>query len=162
MVVLPSFEFTGLSFQMNKCKIAFPDGGLLGYPIKIILAILDLQVAATLPSKFWVSWTFGSEEEQNKFSRRWPCWPYWISNRNSFSYIWSTSCPNTSYKVLSQIGLLFQEKKRKTDVQDGCHWLHLGLFCLNDFSYFLSTSCPNTSYQVSSQVVFRFWRRGAK
>ena len=69
-------------------KIDFEDGGHgshLGYPIGIILAIFDLQVYLMLPSKFGVNWPFDSgEEAKNRFSR----WgPFWISDRNDFSYI---------------------------------------------------------------------------
>ena len=52
----------------------------------------NLQVTSMLPSKFGVSWPFGSgEEAKNRFSR-WPPWqPSWISDRHDFSYFWSTS-----------------------------------------------------------------------
>ena len=43
-----------------------------------------------------------------------------ISDRNNFSYLWSTSHHNASYQV-SSIGLLVQEKKRKIDFQDSRH-----------------------------------------
>ena len=106
-------------------KINFEDGdsgGHLGYLIKAILAIFDIQVAPTLPTKIRVSWHFGSGEEfQNRFSR-W--WPYCISNRNDFSYFWSTSDPNTSYQVSSQ--LAFWLEKFKIDFQDGGHGVYPG------------------------------------
>ena len=59
----------------------------LGFPIRTILAIFDLQVTPILPSKFGVNWPFGSgEEAKNRFSR-WLLWrPSWISDRNDFSY----------------------------------------------------------------------------
>ena len=56
------------------------------------------------------------------------------------------------------IAILVQEKKHKTDFQDGSQGGHLGFFYQNDFSYFWSSSCPDTSYQVSSQLAFWFWR----
>ena len=62
---LPSFESFGISVQ-EKFKISFQDGGRGGhlrFPIGIILAIFDLQVASKLPTRFQVSWPFGSEEE---------------------------------------------------------------------------------------------------
>ena len=66
-----------------------------------ILAIFDLQVTPMFPSKFGVNWPFGSgEEAKNRFSR-WQ--PSWISDRNDFSYFLSTSHPNASYQVLSQL-----------------------------------------------------------
>ena len=41
-------------------------GGQLGFRIGMILAIFDLQVIPILPTKFQVSWTFGSGEEKKK------------------------------------------------------------------------------------------------
>ena len=70
--------------------IVFQDGhhsNHLGFPIRTILAIYDLQVTRMVPTKFQVNWPFSSgEEAKNRFSR-WPPWrPSWISNRNNFSY----------------------------------------------------------------------------
>ena len=39
------------------------NGGHLGYPIRMILAIFDPQVTAMLPTKFKVNWPSGSGEE---------------------------------------------------------------------------------------------------
>ena len=52
----------GLLVQ-EKPKINFQDGGHrshLGYPIRTILVIFDLQVTLMLPTKFQVSWPFSS------------------------------------------------------------------------------------------------------
>ena len=91
-------------FRNRSKKMYFQDRGHLGFLIGKILAIFDLQVAPMLPTKFQVKWPFGSGEEvKNRFSR-WPPWrPAWISNRNDFSYFWSTSHPDASYQVLSQL-----------------------------------------------------------
>ena len=83
------------------------NGGHLGFPIGMILAIFELQVTPMLPTKFGVNWPFGSgEEAKNRFSRWQPSWisdwhnfsqknrfsrwlpwrPSWISNRNDFRY----------------------------------------------------------------------------
>ena len=40
-------------------KIDFQDGGHLGFPIGIILAIFDLQVTPMLPTKYQVNWPRG-------------------------------------------------------------------------------------------------------
>ena len=68
---LPSFKSIGLSVQEKKQKIGFQDGGHGSYPvflIGMILAIFDLQVTGTLPTKFQVNWLFGSGEEvKNRF-----------------------------------------------------------------------------------------------
>ena len=73
----------------------------LGFSIGSILAIFDLQVTLMLPSKFGVNWPFCSgEEAKNRFSR----WrPSWITDQNDFSYFWSTSHPDASYQVSSQV-----------------------------------------------------------
>ena len=58
-------------------KIDFQDGHHdhhLRLPIRMILAIFDLQVTLILPTKFQINWLFGSGEEvQNRFSK-WPPW----------------------------------------------------------------------------------------
>ena len=70
--LLTNFVSIGLSVQ-KQYKIDFQDGSHGGHPgfqIRMILAIFDLQVATTLPTKFWVKWPFGSGEGvQNRFSR---------------------------------------------------------------------------------------------
>ena len=113
---LPSLESIGLSVQEKKRKIDFQDGGHgghLGFPIGTILAIFYLQVTLMLPSKFGVNWPFGSgEEAKNRFSRWRPWRPSWISDRNYFSYFWSTSHPDASYQVSSQLA-------------QGCRWSRL-------------------------------------
>ena len=140
---LPSFESVGLLVQEKKWKIHFQDGhhdGHLEFPIRTILAIFDLEVTLMTSTKFQVNWAFGSEETRNRFSRWPPWWPSWISYWNDFSYFWSTSHPDASYQVLSQLKISYQ----------------------NNFSYFLFTSHPNASYQVSSQLAFWFRRRSEK
>ena len=59
---LASFESNGLSVQEKKRKIDFQDGGHgghLGFPIRMILAIFDLQVTPMLPTKYQVNWPRG-------------------------------------------------------------------------------------------------------
>ena len=46
-----------LAFQFNT---DFQDGSHLGFRIRMILAIFDLQVTSILPMKFRVNWPFGS------------------------------------------------------------------------------------------------------
>ena len=74
-------------------------GGLLRFPIGIILNIFDLQVILMLSTKFWVNWPFGSEEEAKN---RFPGWrPPWNSDQNDFSDFWSTSHSDAFYQVSS-------------------------------------------------------------
>ena len=59
------------------------NGGLLGFPIRSILAIFELQVILMLPTKFHVNWPFGSGNEAKiGLQER----PSWISEQNDFSY----------------------------------------------------------------------------
>ena len=77
-----------------------------------------------LPTMFGVNWLLGlGEEAKNRFSR-WPPWqPSWISDRHDFSYFLSTSHPDASKQIWSQ--LAFQFRKRKIDFQDGGHGGHI-------------------------------------
>ena len=80
------------------------NGSQLGFTIGTIIAIFDLRVTPMLPTKFRVNWPFSSgEEAKNRFSRWLPWRPSWISDWHDFSYFWSTSHPNVSYKVWSQL-----------------------------------------------------------
>ena len=69
---LSSFKSIGPSIQERKFQIYFRDGGRgshLGFPIKTVLTVFDLQIAAIIPSKLRVKWPFGSGEEvPNTFS----------------------------------------------------------------------------------------------
>ena len=104
---LPSLESIGFWVWEKKQKIIFQDGHHDSHPgflIGTILATFDLQVTLMLPTKFRVNWPFGSgEEAKNRFSRWRPWRPSWISDRKDFSYFLSTSHPNASYQVLSQL-----------------------------------------------------------
>ena len=95
------------AIQEKKRKIDFQDGchgGHLGFLIGTILAIFDLQVTLMHPSKFGVNWPFGSgEEAKNRFSRWQPWQPFWISDWNDFSHFLSSSHPDASYQVSSQL-----------------------------------------------------------
>ena len=143
---------TGLSVQEKKIKIDFKHGShgsLLGVPFGTILAIFGVQVTLMFPTKFQVNLPFGSGEEmKNRFSR-WPPWrPFWISDQNDFSYFWSTSHPNASYQVLSQLAFCSEEGKGRFSRWPP--WRPSWISDQNDFIYFWSTSHHNASYQVSS------------
>ena len=80
------------------------NGSQRWFTIGKILAIFDLRVTPMLPIKIRVNWPFGSgEEAKNRFSRWLPWRPSWISDWRDFSYFWSTSHPNVSYEVWSQL-----------------------------------------------------------
>ena len=97
-----------------------------------------------LPTKFRVKRPFGSgEEEKNRFSR----WrPPWISNRNDFCFFIYKS-PRYLLPSFKTIGLLFQEKKRKRDFEDGGNGDHLGFSIDLDFLSKVTPMLP-TKFQV--------------
>ena len=88
------FQPIGLLVQEKKFKIEFQEGNSgshLEFPVRIFLAIFNLQAIQILPIKFGVNSPYNSGiEAQNRFSR-WRLWLSWISNHNNFSYFWSTS-----------------------------------------------------------------------
>ena len=100
-IVPMKFESIALLVQEKKFKIDFQHGckgNHLGFWIRMTLAIFYLQVTPTLPIKFQVNEPFNSGEEvENRFSRRQLWRPSCISNRNDFSYFWSTSYLDDSF-----------------------------------------------------------------
>ena len=47
------------------------------------------------------------------FWRWWPWQPFWISDQHDFSYFWSTSHPDASYQVSSQLTFGFRKRSKK-------------------------------------------------
>ena len=116
--MLPSkLEPTVFIVQEKKRKVDFQDGGHgshLGFPIGTCLAIFDLQVTLMLPCKFGVNWPFSTgEEAKHRFSRWLPLRPSWISDLHDFSYFRSTSNPDASYQVWSQLAFRFRRRSEK-------------------------------------------------
>ena len=65
--MLPTkFESISLSVQKKKQKIDFHDGRHLGFPIRTILAISDLQVIPMLPTNFQINWPLVQENKRKK------------------------------------------------------------------------------------------------
>ena len=93
-------------FRSSQQKIDFQDGHHGGHLESDWndFANFDQQVNPILSTKFRVNWPRGSGDEvKNRFSRWWPWQPFWISNQNDFSCFWSTSQPDASYQVSSQV-----------------------------------------------------------
>ena len=93
-------------------KIDFQNGSRgshLGFPIGTILAIFDLQVTPSFKS---IGLSVHEKKRKHRLSR-WPPWPSWIADRNDFIYFWSTSHPDASYQVSSQMGLWFRRRSGK-------------------------------------------------
>ena len=109
--------------QEKKQKLNFQDGCHLGFLIDMILAILDLQVTPMLPTMFQVNWPFNSEEAKKQIFKTAATVDILDFRSEQFKYFLSTSHPNASSKVSSQVfvcvevlrpfkssGLLVQEK----------------------------------------------------
>ena len=109
----------------EETKIYFQAGrycGHLGFSIGTILAIF-IYVTPMLPTELPVNWPMGSGEAKNRFSR-WPPWrPSWNTDRNYFSYFWSTSHRYAYYQVSGQLAVWF--RKSEIDFQEGRHGGHL-------------------------------------
>ena len=97
-----SFESIGLLVQVKKFNTDFQDGGqggILGFPIRTILANFDLQVNSI----------FGSGEKvQNRISTWLLGQPSWISDQNKFGWFFYLRHA-IPYQVSSQ--LAFQSRR---------------------------------------------------
>ena len=109
-----------------------------------------------LSVKFQDNWPFISEEAKSRFLRCRQWRPSWISHRGNISTFLSTSHPDASGQVSSQ--LVFRFRKRKIDFQDGGHLA----FRIETILDICSTRHPDASYQISSQLAFQFRRRNEK
>ena len=79
----------------------------------------DLLVIPMLPIKFQDNWPFISGGETKYRFSRWR--PSWISHQNYFGYFLSSSHPDASYQVSSQLAFRFRGRSKKIDFQDGGH-----------------------------------------
>ena len=113
-----------------------------------------------LPSFESIGFFSLGEEAKNRFSRWLPKQPSWISDRDDFSFFLSTSHPNASCQVSSQ--LAFQFRRSEKLILKWPPWRPSWISDRDDFSYFWSISHPNTSYQVWSQLAFEFRKRSEK
>ena len=85
-----------------------------GFPIGTVLAIFDVQVTLMPPSKFQVNLPFGSGEEAKiYFQDGGPDGHFGFPMVIIFSYFLSSSHPDASYKVSSQLVFLFRRRSEK-------------------------------------------------
>ena len=135
------FESNGLSVQKKKFNIDFQDGCHLWFPIRIILATVDIQ------SPRYVQWGLSQlsfwfrEKVQNRFWTWLLGRPSWISDKNDFSNVWSTSHPDISYQISSQWAFLFRKRLYCTD------WVR-SLYANSIFMYFCIKSSIGTQGEV--------------
>ena len=121
----PSFKSISLSVQEKKWKIGFQDGcngGHLGFPIRMILAIFNLQVSLMIPTKFRVHWAFDSGEEVKKGFQDGHHGGHLGFQIRMILAIFNLQVSLPSFK---SIGLLGQDKKQKILFQDGYYGGHL-------------------------------------
>ena len=84
--------------------------------LKIVDGRTDIRTTTTMTDGEWsqkLTLSFQLRWVKNRFSRRLPWRPSWISNRHDFSYFWSISHPNASYQVLSQLAFGFRSRSEK-------------------------------------------------
>ena len=143
-----------------KFKTDFQDGGLVAvhdtgnnFWSEWSKSFLIYRLLGYLISSFEsINWPFGSGGVQNRFSRWQLWWPSWIFNQNNLtSFDQQVTLILPSFECLS-----VQEKKLKTDFQDGSCGRHFGFLIrtISDQNHFWPTGCPDTSYHISSQFAF--------
>ena len=120
---LPSFESIGLSVQNKKGKIDFQDDHHLGFPIGTSLAIFYIYKSSRCFLPFFKSsgpWVQENKRKKKKKKKkkkrvsRWTPWrPSWTSDPNNLSNFRSTSHPNASYQVSSQMAFQFRRRSEK-------------------------------------------------
>ena len=88
-----------------------------------------------LPTKFRVNWPFGSgEEAKNRFSRKLPWWPSWISDWHNFSYFDIQVTPKSPTKF--GVNWPFSAgEEAKYRFSRWLPWWPSGISDQNDFSY---------------------------
>ena len=147
--MLPTKFQVNWPFGSESAKNRFEDGGHgshLGFPIKMVLAIFDLQVTSMLPTKFQVKLAFQLRRRSEKqIFKRAAIAAILISDQNYFSYIWSTSHPDASYQIL-ELGRYHR--------CIGTSWyfcwrycIMILILCIDTWQYFciISTNVRNTS-----------------
>ena len=90
------------------------DGSHLGFPIRMILATVDLQVTSILPMNFEsmaLSVQGKSSKQIFKMDAMAAMWDF-LSQRFELFFL-STSHPYASYQVLSQLAFQFRRRREK-------------------------------------------------
>ena len=111
-----------LDVQDSRYSSRHGHGGYFGFPIGTILAIFDQQVTPMLPTKFHISWPFGSglEKKKKKIFKMAAMAAILDFRSERFKLFLVNKSPPCLLPSFKSIGFLVQEKKRKIDFQDGC------------------------------------------
>ena len=104
--------------KYNKHK---QDGSHLRFPIRMILATVDLQVTSILPMNFQLRRK--SSKQIFKMATMAAIWDF-LSQRSELFFIYKS--PRCFLPSFESIGLSVQKKKGIIDFQDGRHSLNLG------------------------------------
>ena len=130
------------------------DGSHLGFPIRMILATVALQVTLILPMNF-ESIALSIQEKKFKTdfqdSRHGRNLGFPIATICGIFFIYKS--PGCFQPSFMSTGLSVQKKKGKIDFQDG---RHLGFPTGTILAIFISTSHPDASYQFSNQLALWF------
>ena len=144
-----------LSNKEKYFKGDFQDGSYgnhLGFPIGITWAIFDLQVAWYFLSRLESAGLSVQEKmHKNRFSRQRPWYTSCASDRNDFSYFWSTSCLKTTFQF--PVNWLFCSEEAQSWFLRWRPWWPSWISDQNHFSYFWSTSHPDSFYQSTGLPV---------
>ena len=130
------------------------DGNHLGFPIRMILATVDLQVTSILPMNF--ESIALSVQEKTKSIQVFEMAAIsaicdFLSQRFELFFIYkSPRCYLPSFK---SIGLSVQKKKGKINFQ---YSRHLGFLIGTILAMFISTSHPDASIEFSNQLALWF------
>ena len=137
--------------KYNKHK---QNGSHLGFPNRMILATVDLQVTLILPMNFEsiaISFQGKSSKQIFKMGAMAAIWDF-LSQRFEVFFL-SRNHPDASYQVSSQLVFQYRRRKGKIDFQD---IRHLGFPIGTILAIFTSTSYPDASYQFSNQLALWF------
>ena len=139
--------------KYNKHK---QDGSHLGFPIRMILATVDLQVTSILPMNF-KSIALSVQEKKFKTDFQDSCHGsnlgFWDFPSQQFELFLIYKSPQCFLPSFESIGLSVQKKKGKNRFSDG---RHLGVPIGMILAIFISTSHLNASYQFSNQLALWF------
>ena len=135
------------------------DGSHLGFPIRMILATVDLQVTLILPMNF-ESIVLSVQEKKFKtdFQDGRPGHNLGFPNATIWAifYLQGTPMFPTKFRVSWPFS---SEEEGKIDFQDGCH---LGFLIGTILAIFISSSHPDASYQFSNQLALWFRKKSEK
>ena len=135
--------------KYNKHK---QDGSHLGFPIRMILATVDLQVTSILPMNFKSIALSVQEKRSEQIFKMAAIAAIWDFLSQRFELFLIYKSPRCFLPSFESIGLSVQKRKRKIDFQDGCH---IGFPIGMILAIFISTSHPDAFY-LSNQLAFWF------